>query len=154
VFNYAHQGEEMKKNIVNITTFVVLSLVLILTACTPKANSIAVEDAEWVLDTLGPAEMPAQIPAGIEITLQLNSADQNAGGSSGCNSYFASYELAGSSLTFSEIGSTLMACEEEGVMETEMAYLTALGQVSEYAVEEDTLTLTTEDNLVLFFRKR
>src|SRR5512139_296422 len=51
------------------------------------------------------------IPDDVMVTLILD-GDQ-AGGSGGCNSYFASYTIdnMGSSLTFADVGATMMFCE-------------------------------------------
>jgi len=59
----------------------------------------------------------------------------------GCNSFFGSYELDGESLTFGDdFTSTLVECEPQ-VMDDESAYISALGDVATYALQESILNL-------------
>ena len=74
---------------------------------------------------------------GITATLQIDG--DLAGGSSGCNSYFASVSTD-PGLTFGAIGSTMMACPEPQ-MAFEQQYLAALGTVTDYSIAGQTLTL-------------
>ena len=75
--------------------------------------------------------------------------DGSVSGSSGCNSYSGAFQQDGLKLTFGDLASTLMLCQEEGVMEQESAYLQAIAKVTHYIVEGKQLTLFDADNLVL-----
>lgn len=75
-------------------------------------------------------------------TLTLNE-DGTAGGHGGCNRYFATVTVSGDAITFSEIGSTFMACEES-VMATEQAFLGALVRAVSFRMEEGRLELLDE----------
>ena len=48
--------------------------------------------------------------------------------------------------------STLMACMPENIMEQETTFLTLLGQVESYQVDEDALILLTENGSALHFQ--
>ncbi len=63
------------------------------------------------------------------------------GGSSGCNSYSAQYQVSGSSMTIGLASGTLMACAE-AVMSQESDFLAALGATASYSISGGTLTLT------------
>jgi heat shock protein HslJ len=62
-------------------------------------------------------------------------------GSAGCNHYFATYEIKGTTITIGQAGSTEMYCSAAGVMEQEGTYLTLLGKASSVTAGNDTLTL-------------
>jgi putative lipoprotein len=90
--------------------------------------------AQFVLDgTL------TDVPDGVTATLVLDGAG-GAGGQGGCNSWFGTATVDGSDLTFSGVGSTMMACEEPR-MSTEAAYLQALGQVATWSITDGRLVL-------------
>jgi len=89
----------------------------------------------WILTSVD-GEGPI---VGTTITAEFD--DQGAvGGSSGCNSYSAQYQVSGSSMTIGPTSGTLMACLE-AVMTQESAYLAALGASTSYSISGDTLTL-------------
>lgn len=99
----------------------------------------------WTLVTLSGEE----VPAGVTTTLTLD-AEGNASGNAGCNQYGGGYELSGSSISFGEVGSTKMMCEEPA-MGVETAYLAALATVDAWAMEGDTLTLSAAGEPILVF---
>ena len=51
------------------------------------------------------------------------------------------YTLSGNELTFTDIGGTMMACVDEGVTESEVAFLDAMSQVETFTMEGDELNL-------------
>ena len=104
----------------------------------------------WVLEagTLDGADIP--IVEGYPITLIFDEPEGTAGGKSACNQWFGGYTLSGNELTFSDIGGTLMACTDEGVMESETAFLEAMGLVELFTMEADELNLTGLDVDLLF----
>jgi heat shock protein HslJ len=68
---------------------------------------------------------------GTQLTAEF--AGAKVAGSSGCNTYSASYTVDGSSLTIGAVSSTRMACAEPpGVMEQEAAFLAALQSASSF----------------------
>jgi heat shock protein HslJ len=80
------------------------------------------------------------VPDDVMVTLILD-GDQ-AGGSGGCNSYFASYTIdnMGSALTFADVGATMMFCEG-AAGEVEAAYLANLANVATWANTGGSLVL-------------
>ena len=77
--------------------------------------------------------------------------DGNAAGNASCNQYGGSYDLDGSSITFGPFFSTEMFCGDPGVMDQEMAYLAALQSVDAWAVDGETLTLSSGGDPVLTY---
>jgi len=92
----------------------------------------------WVLvKGTGPAG-EVQIVDGFRITLEIQGPQ--VGGTSACNQYFGRIAASGNALRISELGGTEMACEPR-VMAAESAYWAALGAVTSWARNGDSLTL-------------
>ena len=84
--------------------------------------------------------------ADIPVTATFN--DGQLSGNGGCNSYFGSYTVDGSSLTVTPAGTTMMACPED-VMAQEQAFMAALSSSSSYQVTGDTLQIMNSDGAVI-----
>ncbi len=95
----------------------------------PPAGS-DLEGIEWVLDdTLPDTEMTALFQ------------DGTLSGSSGCNTYSATYQINGNNLVISSPVATEMACAEE-IMTQESEYLANLMAAQSYRVKGDQLKIT------------
>ena len=82
---------------------------------------------------------------GSEITAVFDD-EGNMGGSGGCNTYGAGYEVDGETITIGPARSTLMACAEpDGVMEQEQAYFQALANATVFSIDGDRLQLRDAD---------
>jgi heat shock protein HslJ len=79
------------------------------------------------------------LATGTGISAQFTSTNK-VSGSAGCNRYSGSYTVSGSSITFSSIASTMMACDTL-VMAQESTYLNALGEAKTYTVKGNELSL-------------
>jgi heat shock protein HslJ len=66
----------------------------------------------------------------------------NLDGNAGCNNYFGSYTLSGSTISIGTLGTTVMSCGEPGVMDLETTYLAVLPQMNLYTVSGNELTLS------------
>jgi heat shock protein HslJ len=84
------------------------------------------------------------------IDLQFNNEESKIYGNAGCNRYFSSYSVNGDGLSFSPIGSTMMACEEQ-LMKQEAEYLKILEAVKTFVVDEKELKLKTSNDGILIF---
>lgn len=93
----------------------------------------------WALTTLE----GEPVLAGTFVTAQFGE-DGSVGGSAGCNTYSASYELDGNKLSIGPAMSTMMACEPQ-VTAQEGAYLAMLDSVASYKVEGENLSLYDAD---------
>ncbi|WP_342675795.1 META domain-containing protein [Methanofollis sp. UBA420] len=95
----------------------------------------------WVLDTYHLGDIAVRVIEGTEITAVFGE-DGKVTGSAGCNNYFATYNLSGSSLTFGPAGSTKKICAEpEGIMAQEERYLSILKAVRSYEIEGNQLKM-------------
>ena len=70
--------------------------------------------------------------------------DGRIAGSTGCNRYFGSASIEGSSIGFSELGSTRRACAE-ALMNQEQRFLAALGEITSYRMDANARLLLLDD---------
>jgi heat shock protein HslJ len=136
-----------------VSTILLLVSVLLLSACaavqdilpetgpTPDPEPApALEMTSWNLVSYGEPGSETQIIEGTEVTLEFQDTTQ-AAGLGGCNSFGAQYQATNGDISFTEIISTLIACEEEGVMEQEDAYFQALENAEEYELMDGELRI-------------
>lgn len=89
----------------------------------------SIEGLPWLLTSQIVDGVMTPLPEGVVVTLQME--DGKAGGTGGCNNYFATYEIDGFDVSFSQIGSTLMACPGPAG-DVENAYFANLSLVTSY----------------------
>jgi copper homeostasis protein (lipoprotein) len=120
-------------------------------------------DHAWPGESCGPTiegktwrltELPGQSLAAIEPerapSLTLDPATRRASGSAGCNRFSGTYELHGNTLRFGPLATTRMACPPE-IMAVEDALLKALAAETAWSLQDGTLVLTREGQLVARF---
>lgn len=132
------------------TILISLSLLLFLTACPGEpATDQTLEGTNWILLKFSLKDGEIQEPQGEKpITLKFK-ADQ-ASGSAGCNTYFASYEYVAQSgqLHFDGIGATEKYCA--GLMDQEKQYLNLLEKAQTYLIRPGQLEISSPDGKLLF----
>ena len=105
-------------------------------------------DTYWNLLELQGA--PVVTPEGLrEAHFILVSSESRTHGFSGCNNFFGSYKSDGDSLSFSALGSTMMACAEG--METETGFFDALGKTNRFKISGQFLQIYADDHLLARF---
>ena len=96
------------------------------------------------------------IPEEISITAMFEAGDESnqntVAGSSGCNSYLATYEVDGERLVIGAPASTLIACETG--MEAESVYLIAIEGENTFNIIADTLEIQTDDGTLTYVADR
>lgn len=119
-------------------------------------NDATTDDASGPLDLVGTWVLVSGTTADGELTLDeafpvtLEAMDDGSvAGQSACNRYMGSVEVEGQAVQFSQMASTMMACEEP-VMALEQAYLAALAAVESGAGTGEALTLTGPDVELVF----
>ncbi|NYT07580.1 MAG: META domain-containing protein [Methanomicrobiales archaeon] len=96
----------------------------------------------WYLNSFVDAKGTIWTPGPMfPISLQL-AGDGKLSGNAGCNNYFGSYTLSGNSISIGTLGSTVMSCNETGIMDLEATYLTVLPRMILYQVSGNELTLS------------
>ena len=126
-----------------------LSLLLVGCSLIPGAVNAAL-DGEWQLQAGTNQGAAIPIAAAHPITLTIDGAD--VGGTSACNHYGGKLEVSGTTLKFSDLGGTEMACLDGDVMASEAAYLAALPRVATAARDGDSLVLSGPDVELRFTR--
>jgi heat shock protein HslJ len=94
----------------------------------------------WTLESFHTGDAVSSVLSGTKITAVFNK-EGSITGSAGCNQYFASYNVTGTSLQVSQAGSTKMACSAPGVMQQESSYLTLISNTKTFTIAGDRLTL-------------
>jgi len=109
--------------------------------CAPTVHA-ELQNTYWKLIELD--GKPVQTLEGMrEAHLILTGDGTQARGHAGCNNFFGSFFVKEDTLTFSALGSTMKACPEG--MDTEQAFLDALGQTNRHAIIGQFLTLYADD---------
>ena len=128
----------------------VLSLLIIgfvLSACSAKnQDASAALLGSWKLNSYD--SVPAVTHASAELTFNDNGTIT---GNSGCNGFGGKYKVAGDQVTFSEVDSTLMACDEPH-MSQEGAVHQVLNNAATFKIEGNRLTLTNHGNVLVLNR--
>jgi len=87
-------------------------------------------------------------------TINISFENDEIRGTSGCNTYFGSYEIEGEKIKFNEIAMTEMAClDPEGVMQQEQEYQNFLSEVVTFSIEGNQLILRKAEQGQLTFEK-
>lgn len=116
--------------------------ILLITISACSANSASLE-GEWTLISYGDSSNPTPALPNVETTINFG-VDGQFGGSVGCNSFGAGYQVSGNQITFESVFSTLMFCE--GTMDQETVFLNILSeQTLNFELSGNQLTLTTQD---------
>jgi heat shock protein HslJ len=112
-------------------------------------NSKALLENTWVLKSMGGS--PVNILPGKDITLEFDKSLRRVSGFGGCNTYFGNYTHNKSGLTFSEIVSTEMACDD---LKTESDYFRFLQKTDKYKIVSNTLSFYGSGSEILTFEKK
>ena len=116
--------------------FVVISILLLLNACSSGDQLTQLVGTEWsVTSLLGKSLNAAEITKGLP---SLNFSDNGKlFGSTGCNSFTGSYKLGGTKLSLDPGAMTKMMCSDN----TEQDFLNAINQVTNIKQNGNTLDL-------------
>ena len=106
----------------------------------PVPANLPLNGTGWTLTEYVSNDTPLATLNGTTVTLNFDK-EGSITGTAGCNHYFASYEMKGTTITIGQAGSTEMYCTAPGVMEQESVYLALLGRASSVTIENDRLTL-------------
>jgi copper homeostasis protein (lipoprotein) len=97
------------------------------------------ENTYWKLTWLSGGAPISTAPGAREQHFILHRDGRRVTGSGGCNRFTGGYELSGERLSFGNMTGTMMACQES--MESERAFLQALGKAQRALVREQQLEL-------------
>lgn len=107
-------------------------------------------NSQWELVSINQTAIDTSLKAP---TLLFEANDGKVNGFAGCNQFFGTYNLSSDTLSFSQLGSTKMFCEQSQDLENK--YLEQLGKVTHFVVSQSGTTLTLLANAVpvMEFRK-
>ena len=119
--------------------------------CIPEVDADLINTYWKLLELDGePVDMQsAETAPQREPHMVLAMEDSRVHGFTGCNNFFGKYQLEDNRLQFSMLGATRMACEQG--MDTEQAFLTALGETERASVSGLFLELYSGDTLLARF---
>lgn len=86
---------------------------------------------------------------GAPITLEF-STQTDVGGSGGCNDFGGTYTVEEEAINFGELASTMMACDDEALMDQEAWFFETLALVERYEIAQGDLILHTADSMMRF----
>lgn len=113
------------------------------------SGAYALRRTRWQLSGYTSGGESMTPPEGAPITLEF-STQNDVGGSGGCNSFGGTYTVEDDTINFGELASTLMACEDEDVMDQEAWFFETLATVERYNIVAGDLILHTVDGMMRF----
>jgi heat shock protein HslJ/ribosome-associated translation inhibitor RaiA len=117
------------------------------TAAADEEFEITPEGADWTLLTYTLDDTVTPVPFGVEATMFMDDGDVS--GNSGCNTFFGTYELDGSSISFEgDMGTTLALCLDPA-RTVEDAFTALLPVVDSWSLEETVLSLADASGQVV-----
>jgi len=124
---------------------ILMVLGMFLSACVAEEDVSLV--GRWELTAYGPEGSTSPALTENEPGLTFNE-DGTLNGSSGCNGFSGEYTLDGDQIHFGPITSTLMLCDSP-IMGQEEAFFQVLMDTATYQIEDDTLTLTNNGQVLV-----
>jgi heat shock protein HslJ len=129
----------------------VLVIGLAISACTAKNETSSPSlIGSWKLTSYSHADVLTPAVSGTDAGLTFND-DGTLTGNSGCNGLGGNYKAEGDQVTFSDVVSTLMACDEAR-MAQEGAFHQVLTDTATFNIEGNTLTITNNDYVLVLAR--
>lgn len=147
--------EKMSRSFYLALALIGLLVVMVVFLNYPAQKALAgttMTQTNWTLQSLAD-NTGILVPAmsGTEVTAVFD-RDGKMTGNAGCNHYSASYSTKDYQLSITGVGSTMMFCSGQGVMEQESAYLADLNRASFFRVSESFLNVyDTSGKTVLVF---
>ena len=131
--------------------FTCIGIVLITISCkTSKAAMIAATplfDTKWSLKKI--YENSNEEAVNTKAFIRFDKEKKSAGGNGSCNSFGSTATINGNEVSFKNIFSTKMYCEQ--VQQIENKFLGSLGKITRYEIKDKSLFLYNDKNLLLEF---
>ena len=113
-----------------------------------QTNS-GLEGKKWMLESIGNRKTLVAISG---VFIRFESEKHSAGGDTGCNVFGGTYKASGSSITITDVISTMRACIEDDKMQIERDLLEGLRTANRFAMEGGRLQLYRNSRLLLTLR--
>ena len=111
----------------------------------PPGASDPLANTQWTLVSIGQAGTETPVPQGASPTIQFDES-QRASGFSGCNTFGGGYQVQDGRLIFDQLVSTLIACQDQKVMDLEQRYLKAIQSAGEFTLSGDQLVIQYDND--------
>lgn len=118
----------------------------------PAETQASVVETQWNLVELNGSSVSVPASEG-QVYIYLQEDGDKLSGSDGCNRFFGSYDLSGSSLQFHSVAQTMMACRG-AFAEREAELIAALKLVTSYQISDNGLQLKVDDRVLARFQAR
>lgn len=132
----------MNKITLSFLTLLVVSG-LMLSACGLAGDPV--KGTSWKLVSYGPAGKQILAVAGIETSLDFG-ADGRVNGNVGCNSFGGNYEVKNGKIVFTEMLSTMLACQGPQ-MDQERAVLQVMNGTVSFQLQGNSLVIQAADGV-------
>jgi heat shock protein HslJ len=111
-----------------------------------SAQSLRIYDRQWKLTELNGS------PVGTSNAyLEFDRSQARFSGNAGCNRMFGGVTIRGRQITFSNVGTTRMACVDARVQRNEMTFLRELKNVDRFRQSENSLEMMVQRRVVMRF---
>ncbi|WP_448337083.1 META domain-containing protein [Chloroflexus aurantiacus] len=129
----------------NAIRAIMLLLIIFLVACTDRSTPITdLTNRQWQLIEI---EGQPPLPSEQALSMAFDSTGRISG-FAGCNSFSGSYRVEGTTISISDVVTTLVACADDAVTTQEMMFHQALQAATKYELNAGTLTLRDENGVV------
>jgi heat shock protein HslJ len=112
-------------------------------------SSIRLESKKWVLEQIKGRQTFVPLPYAF---INFDAEKGTAGGNTSCNVFGGDYSVRGSSITFSNMISTMRACIEDNKMSVERDMLDGLRAARRFEIRDGRLHIYRGNELLLTFR--
>jgi len=131
----------------------VIGLLVLFTLAACAGAAPASISGQWKLVSYGSASSQTPAVADVDAAIEFGS-DGKMNGNVGCNGFGGDYKVKGDAITFGPVMSTMMACADPIGMQ-EASVLAALSQTASFALDGNTLTVTSADgaSVIVLARK-
>lgn len=109
-------------------------------------ETVSLEGPRWELVDFLNADGETVAATGQVATATFEDGQVN--GNASCNRFFGEYTVDGETLTVGALGSTMMACVDDALMQQEAAFLANLQAAATYTIAGDRLSIANADGVV------
>ncbi len=136
--------------------YLIWTLIMLLSLAALPVHSYAADPnrligTQWKLLRYGLENAPTALVG--EQAITLNFGADSIGGSGGCNIYGGSYRVEDTTISFSNVFSTLIACEPEEIGRQEQAFFRALRTATQFRFADGLLIISYGTDEALVFTR-
>jgi len=131
--------------------FICVAIVMLNSACNSTKetmqSAIPLFNTKWSLKKIYTGDQEETVNT--KAFIRFDKEKGSAGGSGSCNSFGSTATINGNEVSFKNIFSTKMYCEQ--VQQIENKFLGSLGKITRYEIKDKSLFLYNDKNLLLEF---